>query len=111
MIQQTVRLYLRFRLSYGDVEELLAERGLEVSYETIRRWVLKFEPLITQRLRRQRPWSSCRWHLDETVISIGGRRLYLWRAVDEEAEILHILVQRRRNRAVALKLMPRLLRR
>ena len=69
VIQHAVWLYLRFTLSYRDVEELLAERGLDVSYETVRSWVLKFGPLIARRLRRSRPRPSDRWHLDEMVFS------------------------------------------
>jgi hypothetical protein len=74
--------YLRFTLSYGDVEELLAERGLDVSYETVRSWVLKFGPIIARRLRRSRPRPSNRWHLDEMVVRIAGKHMYLWRAVE-----------------------------
>jgi transposase-like protein len=92
------------------VEELLAERGLEVSYETVRRWVLKFGATVAQRLRRRRPRPSDRWHLDEMVVRIAGRRMYLWRAVDHEGEILDMLVQRRRNKRAALRLMRKLLR-
>jgi len=109
VIQRSVWLYLRFTLSYRDVEELLAERGLDVSYETVRRWVLKFGPAFARRLRRQRPRPSSRWHLDEMVVLIGGKRQYLWRAVDDEGEVLDVLVQRRRNKAAARKLMRRLL--
>jgi putative transposase len=76
------------------VEELLAERGLEVSYETVRRWVLKFGPGFARRLRRSRPRPSDRWHLDEMVVRIAGKRMYLWRAVDHEGEVLDMLVQR-----------------
>lgn len=109
VIQHSIRLYLRFTLSYRDVEELLAERGLDVSYETIRRWVLKFGPTFARRLRRQRPRPSSRWHLDEMVVFIGGTRMYLWRAVDDEGEVLDVLVQQRRNAAAARKLMRTLL--
>jgi transposase-like protein len=109
VIQQAVWLYLRFTLSYRDVEDLLAERGLEVTYETIRRWVLKFGPAIAQRLRQQRPTPSPRWHLDEMVVRIGGDQMYLWRAVDDEGEVLDILVQPRRDKAAARKLMRKLL--
>jgi putative transposase len=109
VIQHSVWLYLRFTLSYRDVEELLAERGLDVSYETIRRWVLKFGPAFAKRLRRRRPRPSSRWHLDEMVVFIGGRRLYLWRAVDDEGEVLDILVQRRRDAGAARKLIRALL--
>src|ERR671917_920959 len=105
-----VWLYLRFTLSYRDVEDLLAERGLEVSHETVRRWVLKFGPAIARRLRRRRPKPSPRWHLDEMAVRIGDERVYLWRAVDDEGEVLDVLVQRRRNKAAARKLMRKLLR-
>jgi transposase-like protein len=110
VIQQAVRLYLRFTLSYRDVEELLAERGLEVSHESVRRWVLKFGPAIGRNLRRLRPRPSPRWHLDEMAVKIAGERLWLGRAVDDEGEVLDVLVQRRRNRAAAKRLMRRLLR-
>jgi transposase-like protein len=96
VIQHAVWLYLRFTLSYRDVEDLLAERGLDISYETIRSWVLKFGPVIARRLRRRRPRPSNRWHLDEMVVRIAGERFYLWRAVDHEGEVLDMLVQRRR---------------
>jgi transposase-like protein len=110
IIQHAIWLYLRFTLSYRDVEELLAERGLEVSYETVRRWVLKFGPGIARRLRRCRPRPSDRWHLDEMVVRIAGKRMYLWRAVDHEGEVLDMLVQRRRDKRAALRLMRKLLR-
>jgi transposase-like protein len=103
-------LYLRFTLSYRDVEDLLAERGLEVSYETIRRWVLKFGPAAAKRLRQRRPKPSPRWHLDEMAVRIAGERMYLWRAVDDEGEVLDVLVQRRRDQAAARRLMRKLLR-
>src|SRR3954471_24372560 len=110
VIQHAVWLYLRFTLSYRDVEELLAERGLDVSYETVRSWVLKFGPIIARRLRRSRPQPSNRWHLDEMVVRIAGKHMYLWRAVDDEGEVLEILVQRRRDKCAAVKLMRKLLR-
>ena len=109
IIQHAVWLYLRFTLSYRDVEELLAERGLDISYETIRCWVLKFGPLIARRLRRCRPRPSDRWHLDEMAVRIAGQRMYLWRAVDHEGEVLDMLVQRRRDTRAALRLMRKLL--
>src|ERR1700732_2811858 len=109
IIQHAIWLYLRFTLSYRDVEELLAERSLEVSYEAVRRWVLKFGPGIAQKLRRCRPRPSDRWHLDEMVVRIAGKRMYLWRAVDHEGEILDMLVQRRRDKRAALRLMRKLL--
>ena len=109
IIQHAVWLYLRFTLSYRDVEELLAERGLDISYETVRCWVLKFGPVIARRLRRCRPRPSNRWHLDEMVVRIAGKRMYLWRAVDHEGEVLDMLVQRRRDTRAALRLMRKLL--
>src|SRR5437899_3485276 len=110
IIQHAVWLYLRFTLSYRDVEELLAARGLDISYETVRRWVLKFGPLLACRLRQRRPRPSDRWHLDEIVVRIAGRQMYLWRAVDHEGEILDVLVQRRRDKRAALRLIRKLLR-
>src|SRR6202022_3166458 len=109
IIQHAVWLYLRFTLSYRDVEELLAERGLDISYETVRRWVLKFGPMIARNLRRRRPRPSDQWHLDEMVVRIAGERMYLWRAVDHEGEVLDMLVQRRRDTRAALRLMRKLL--
>ena len=109
IIQHAVWVYLRFTLSYRDVEELLAERGLDISYETLRCWVLKFGPAIARRLRRCRPQPSNCWHLDEMVVRIAGKRMYLWRAVDHEGEVLDMLVQRRRDTRAALRLMRKLL--
>jgi putative transposase len=108
IIQQAVWLYFRFGLSYRDVEDMLAERGIDVTYETVRRWALKFGTIIARRLRRGRPRPSGRWHFDEVFVSINGRQLYVWRAVDSEGEVLDVLVQPRRDKA-ALKLMRKLL--
>src|SRR5260370_17467029 len=80
IIGHAVWLYLRFTLSYRDVEDLLAARGLDVSYETVRRWVLKFGPAVARNLRHVRPKPDDRWHLDEMVVLINGRQMYLWRA-------------------------------
>src|ERR1700755_70472 len=109
IIQHAGWLYLRFTLSYRDVEELLAERALDISYETVRCWVWKFGPMIARRLRRCRPRPSNRWHIDEMVVRIAGERMYVWRAVDHEGEILDMLVQRRRDGRAALRLMRKLL--
>ena len=87
----------------------LAERGLDVSYETVRRWVLKFGPLFARALRHRRPRPTTQWHLDEMAVMIVGRRFWLWRAVDDEGEVLDLLVQRRRDEAAAVKLMGRLI--
>jgi len=109
IIQHAILLYLRFTLSYRDVEELLAERSLDISYETVPRRVLKFGPLIARKLRRGRPRPSDRWHLDEMVVRIAGKRTCLWRGVDHEGEVLDMLVQRRRDKRSSLRLMRKLL--
>src|SRR5437764_13404988 len=98
VIQHAIWLYLRFTLSYRDVEELLAERGLEVSYEPVRRWVLKFGRGFARRIRRARPRPSDRWHLDEMVVRIAGKGMYLWRVVDHEGAMLALMGQRRRDK-------------
>ena len=100
---------MRFTLSYRDTEDLLAERGLDVSYETVRRWVLKFGPLFARELRSRRSRPTARWHLDEMAVMIAGRQFWLWRAVDDEGEVLDLLVQRRRDKAAAVKLMRKLI--
>src|SRR6202453_3373967 len=109
IIRHSVWLYVRFTLSYRDVEDLLAERGLDVSYETVRRWVLKFGPLFARELRHRRSRPTAQWHLDELAVMIAGRKFWLWRAVDDEGEVLDLLVQRRRDKAAAVKLMRKLL--
>jgi transposase-like protein len=109
IIQQTIWLYLRFTLSFRDVEDLLAERGITVSYETIRRWVNHFGPMIAADLRKRRAKPHTTWHLDEVYLKIDGRLVYLWRAVDAEGEVLDVLVQAKRNKHAALRLMRKLL--
>ncbi len=109
IIQQAIWLHLRFTLSFRDVEDLLAERGIILSYETVRRWVNHFGPKIAAGLRRRRPRPHTTWHLDEVYLKIDGRMVYLWRAVDSEGEVLDVLVQTKRNKAAALKLMRKLL--
>jgi putative transposase len=109
IIQQAIWLYVRFTLSFRDVEDLLAERGIIVSYETVRRWVNHFGPKIAADLRKRRPKPHSIWHLDEVYLKIDGRLVYLWRAVDAEGEVLDVLVQTRRNKRAALKLMRKLL--
>ena len=109
VIRQAVWLYFRFSLSFRDVEELMAQRGIDVTYETIRCWTIKFGPLIARRLKKRRWPPTPRWHLDEVVCRIGGKRMYLWRAVDDEGEVLDVVVQHRRNTAAATKLLKRLL--
>jgi hypothetical protein len=86
IIEKSIWLYLRFTLSFRDVEDLLAERGIVVSYETVRRWVNHFGPKIAADLRKRRPKPHTTWHLDEVYLKIDGRMVYLWRAVDAEGE-------------------------
>ena len=109
IIRHSIWLYVRFTLSYRDVGDLLAERRMDVSCETVRRWAWKFELAYARKLRRLRPRPDCRWRLDEVLVPINGRRRYPWRAVDSEGEVLYILVRSRRNKKAALKLMRKLL--
>jgi putative transposase len=111
IIRHAVWLYYRFTLSYRDVEELLAERGIDVSYESVRRWAMKFGPKIAAGLMRQRPRPDDRWHLDEMVVRIGARHMFLWRVVDGEGEVLDMLVQRHRDKSAAYRLLRKLLKR
>jgi len=111
IIRHSIWLYARFTLSLRDVEELLAERGLDVSYETVRRWFLKFGSAAAANLRRMRPKPSNHWHLDEMVVVIRGRRYWLWRAVDNEGEVLDFLIQSKRDTKAAANLMRKLLKR
>ena len=92
-----------------DIEDLLAERGLDISYEPVRRWFLKFGQPIARNLRRRRPTPSDTWHLDEMVIVIRGKQHWLWRAVDNEGEVLEFLVQPKRDARAAMKLVRKLL--
>ena len=110
-IRLAVWLYYRFTTSLRDVEEMLAERGIDVSYETIRCWANKFGPAIAANIRRARPRADSIWHLDEMVVRIRDKRMFMWRAVDREGEVLDMLVQKRRNKAAALKLLKKLLKR
>ena len=87
IIQYAVWLYFRFPLSYRDVEDLLSERGIGISYETVRRWALKFGQAYANRLRRFRSRSDTRWHLGEVFVTINGKRIVLWRAVDCEGDV------------------------
>ncbi|MET8276282.1 IS6 family transposase [Streptomyces sp. NPDC005096] len=109
IIAHCVWLYFRFPLSFREVEELMLERGVIVSYETIRRWCLKFGQSYANSLRRQRPRPGDKWHLDEVFITINGEQKYLWRAVDQDGNVLDILVQNRRTKAAARRFFRRLL--
>ena len=108
VIAHAVRLYLRFALSFRDVEEVLAERGVAVSYETVRRWVAKFGARYTDELRRREAHRGRTWHLDEMAVRVGGRLQWLWRAVDEHGQTLDVLVQEHRDAAAAEAFFRRL---
>jgi putative transposase len=110
IIAHAVWLYFRFPLSLRLVEEMLLERGIAVSYETVRRWALKFGPAYARRLRRKTPSRRDIWHLDEVVVTISGQKHWLWRAVDQHGYVLDEIVQTRRNTKAAKRLLKRLLR-
>jgi putative transposase len=109
IISHGVWLYYRFCLSYRDVEELLFVRGITVTYEAIRKWRQKFGQQYANQLRRRRPRSGDKWHLDEVFLTINGERHYLWRAVDQDGNVLDILGQRRRDKSAAKKFFRKLL--
>jgi putative transposase len=109
IISHAVWLYFRFTLSYRDVEEMLFARGIMVSYEAIRKWCRKFGQHYANQIRRRRPRTGDKWHLDEVFLTINGNRYYLWRAVDQDDNVLDILVQSRRNRKAAKKFFRKLL--
>ena len=109
IISHAVWLYHRFSLSVREVEELLAKRGVEVTYETVRQWCMKFGPLYARKLRRRRGQLGDFWHLDEVFIKIRGELQYLWRAVDQDGEVIDILVQKRRNKRAAARFFRKLL--
>ncbi|MCR9111324.1 MAG: IS6 family transposase [Rhodobacteraceae bacterium] len=108
VICYAVWAYHRFALSLRDVEDLLAARGIRVSYETIRDWVARFGVQFSARVRRDRPRLAEKWHLDEVVVPIKGRKHWLWRAVDANGDVLDILVQSRRNKATAVRFFRKL---
>ncbi|MER5227975.1 IS6 family transposase [Streptomyces flaveus] len=109
VISHCVWLYFRFPLSFREVEELMLERGIVVSYETVRRGCAKFGQAYANSLRRRQPQPGDKWHLDEVFIKINGERKYLWRAVDQDGNVLDILVQNRRDTAAARRFFRRLL--
>ncbi|AVC52574.1 DDE domain protein (plasmid) [Rhizobium leguminosarum bv. viciae] len=109
IMARAVWLYFRFPLSLRLVEEMLLERGIVVSYETIRRWCRKFGAAYAKQLRRKKPSRKDIWHLDEVVISIGGQKHWLWRAVDQDGYVLDEIVQTRRDTKAAKRLLVRLL--
>ena len=109
IISHAVWLYYRFCLSFRDAEDLLAQRGVTVTYETIRQWCQRFGPVYARQLRRRRGRMGDTWHLDEVFVTIQGRQQYLWRAVDEDGDVLDILVQSHRNRRAAVRFFRTLL--
>ena len=111
IISHAVWLYHRFCLSFRDAEDLLAQRGIVVTYETIRHWCQTFGPAYTRRLRHRRGRMGDTWYLDELFVAIQGRQQYLWRAVDEDGDVIDILVQARRDRHAATRFFRRLLKR
>jgi len=109
IISHTVWLYFRFSLSFRDVEELLAQRGIVITSETIRPWCLKFGQTYANELRRRRPRCGDKWHRDEVYLKINGKTHSLWRAVDQDGNVLDILVQSRRNTQAAKRFFRKLL--
>ena len=109
VIKRVIWLYFRFNLSLREIEELMVERGIDVSYEPIRRWIDRFGPIFAKRIKSRSPNPSARWHLDEVYTKINGKMVYLWRAVDDEGPVLDIVVQSRRNKKAALRLLRKLL--
>ena len=109
VVEQCVWLYYRFALSYRDVEEMMAKRGVQLTYETVRKWCEKFGPLYAAQLRKKRAKFGSKWHLDEVFIKMNGVQHYLWRAVDQNGVTIDILVQPRRDRWAALRFFRKLL--
>ena len=109
IIQYAVWLYHRFNLSHRDVEDLLAERGINVTYETIRLWCIKFGPKYASRLKRRHQGYGDTFFIDEVFIRIDGKQHYLWRAVDQDGEIFDVFLQKRRDGAAAKRFFKRLL--
>src|SRR5260370_13172488 len=109
IISHAVWLYFRFSLSFRDVEELLAQRGIVVTYETVRQWSLKFGQMYANELRRRRPKTGDKWYMDEVYLKINGKTHYLWRAVDQNGNVLDILVQSQRNKHAAKRFFRKLL--
>jgi putative transposase len=109
IISHCIWLYFRFSLSYRDVEEIMAEHGVVLTYETIRQWCLKFSQQYANELKKRRPKPGNTWHLDEVFLKINGKQHYLWQAVDQHGNVLDILVQNRRNKKAAKKFFRKLL--
>ena len=110
IISYAIWVYHRFSMSFRDVEDLLAERGIDVSYETIRRWCEKFGPDYVRKLKRRQGQLGDTWYLDEVFVRINGQQQYLWRAVDQDGDVIDILVQPRRDQRAAERFLRRLVR-
>ena len=111
IISQCVWLYFNFCVSFRDVELMMAFRGVELSYETVRRWCNKFGKSYADQLRRRRAKPGDKWHLDEVFLTINGVQPYLWRAVDQHGAVIDILVQPKRDRFAAMRFFRKLLNR
>ena len=114
VIRLVVMMYVRYPLSLRNVEDLLAERGIDISHETVRFWWNRFGPMFAAEIRKKRVarmpgFIQWQWHLDEVFVKINGKLCYLWRAVDHEGEVLDCVVTARRNKAAALKLLKRIM--
>lgn len=109
IIAHAVWLYARFNLSLREIEEMLLERGIDVSYESIRRWMVKFGPEIARNLRRRQARPGDVWHLDEVVVLISGRKFWLWRAVDQHGVVLDEILQSKRDKRAAKRLLKKLI--
>src|SRR4051812_21241461 len=111
VISYAIWLYFRFPLSLRMVEEMLAARGIIVSHETVRQWARKFGQAFANQIRRRLPCAGDKWHLDEVQITIAGTKHWLWRAVDQDGHVLDVLVQSRRDKRAAKRLLRKLLKR
>ncbi len=110
IIRHAVWLYHRFCLSYRDVEDLLAERGIVVSYESIRSWCNKFGPAYARSIKKRRGTLGDTWYMDEVyIVTVRGERRYLWRAVDQDGDVLDILVQKRKDKRAAIRFFKKLM--
>jgi putative transposase len=114
VIRSAVLLYVKYPLSLRNVEDLLAERGIDISHETVRQWWNRFGPMFAaeikkKRISARRGMPQWRWHLDEVFVKINGELRYLWRAVDHEGEVLDVIVTKRRDRTAALRVLKSLM--
>src|SRR5271165_4822668 len=111
VIRLVVMMYVKYPLSLRNVEDLLAERGIDISHETVRFWWNRFGPMFAAEIRKKRGYPQWRWHLDEAFVKVNGKLCYLWRAVDHEGEVLESVVTAKRDKAAALRFLKRLMKR